>query len=341
MNPPFPVMRLDEWKAKAAAGEAPTDVILRKSYVTELVKDEDAQKPMTICISCSDRDRDRDKVEATGCRLDNFLKNPVVMWAHMYRDLPIAKAPRTWIEAPRILSQPEFAPYDLVPLAKSVEGLLRGGFLNAASIGFRPLAHLYNDEARGFDFNEWEQLEYSIVPVPANAGALVVARSMGIDTEPLKAWAEKVLDEWHEGPGLWLPKSKVEEVFQELSTRKSVTLPEGFEFREDGTLVLPKGTKQLELQIANGEGVSEKHVVTFDQVVTTAKDTITFEDTPGAEPPAATPEDVIQFDFGEPEQPSEDCIELDCSLEELGTVITSAVNDVVSRRMTEYTGRLD
>ena len=60
-------------------------------------------------------------------------------------------------------------------------------------MGFKPKKWVYNEERRGVDFAEQELLEFSIVPVPANAECLVEARAAGIDVEPLRAWAEKTL----------------------------------------------------------------------------------------------------------------------------------------------------
>ena len=44
------------------------------------------------------------------------------------------------------------------------------------------------------DFEKQELLEFSIVPVPANADCLVEARAAGIDVEPLREWAAKTLE---------------------------------------------------------------------------------------------------------------------------------------------------
>ena len=46
------------------------------------------------------------------------------------------------------------------------------------------------------DFQQQELLEFSIVPVPANADCLIEARSAGIDVEPLREWAAKTLEQF-------------------------------------------------------------------------------------------------------------------------------------------------
>jgi hypothetical protein len=76
-------------------------------------------------------------------------------------------------------------------------------FLHAVSVGFQPKKYEFVQAAvdaerarhSGINFLQQELLEYSAVPVPANPNALAVARSAGIDTTPLKQWAERALDE--------------------------------------------------------------------------------------------------------------------------------------------------
>jgi HK97 family phage prohead protease len=87
----------------------------------------------------------------------------------------------------------EFPPKGVFPLADTVYELVKGGFLNACSVGFRADKWSYNEERGGVDFLEQQLLEWSICPVPANPQALIEARAAGIDTTLVKDWAEAVL----------------------------------------------------------------------------------------------------------------------------------------------------
>src|SRR5208282_2406240 len=72
-----------------------------------------------------------------------------------------------------------------------------GGFLNATSVAWLPREWKFSeDRARpgGVDFSKVELLEVSQVPVPALPTALATARRCGIDTRPIFAWAERMLD---------------------------------------------------------------------------------------------------------------------------------------------------
>ena len=95
-------------------------------------------------------------------------------------------------------------------MADTVLAMMRAGFLSGVSVGFQPKRMAYNEERRGVDFLEQELLEFSVVPVPANAVCLVEARAAGVDVEPLRAWAAKILDRL--GPEERVVKTRIGEV---------------------------------------------------------------------------------------------------------------------------------
>jgi HK97 family phage prohead protease len=67
---------------------------------------------------------------------------------------------------------------------------------SATSVGFNPIKFAFTDDPQrcyGIDFLEQELLEFSCVPVPANADALIEARNAGVDVDQLLAWARGIL----------------------------------------------------------------------------------------------------------------------------------------------------
>ncbi len=130
-----------------------------------------------ILITTNACDRDRDRVMPHGVKLDNYLKNPVVMWGHSYDKPTDAIGKTTNLE---ITDNGIVAGFELRPAANDqdpqnvVRLLWDGGWIRTASIGFRPLIAEPN-EFGGHDFKEWELLEWSVTPVPANAAALRLA----------------------------------------------------------------------------------------------------------------------------------------------------------------------
>lgn len=170
------------------------DAAVRKEFTCEVKEAGDRQLEFTITTDSPDRDQD--VIAADGWDTSNFQKNPVVLFGHDYRSLPVAKAVSLTHGSHGLKAVAEFATADLYPFADTVYRMLKGGFLRATSVGFRPLEYKFSeDDARkgGIDFTKQELLEFSVVPVPANAEALMGAKSAGIDVAPLRSWAKQVL----------------------------------------------------------------------------------------------------------------------------------------------------
>jgi HK97 family phage prohead protease len=174
----------DKWEGKADTG-------LQLTAPAE-VADLD-NRTLRFTISTSSPDRERDIVSVTGWNLANYKNNPVVLWAHDYRQPPIARAVDVQVIGDRLVASAEFVPKALSPFADSIYQLIKAGFLKGTSVGFRPTKWSLNTERGGMDFQEQELLEFSITPVPAHPDALIEARDAGIDVAPLRAWAEETL----------------------------------------------------------------------------------------------------------------------------------------------------
>lgn len=155
-----------------------------------------------FCVSTGDVDRDSDVISQDGWDLSNYRRSPVVLWAHSHSALPIAKCIAIDVEQGRLMASAEFATH---PFAETVYQLLKGGFLRATSVGFRALKYMRNEERGGIDFKQQELLEFSVVPVPANAHALIAASAGGVELEPLREWVQDVIEAW---PGEMRMKGK-------------------------------------------------------------------------------------------------------------------------------------
>jgi HK97 family phage prohead protease len=179
---------------RAAAREKPeiADARVRASFDTE-VKAGDGERSLTFTISTASVDRMGDTIAVNGWQLDQFRKNPVVLWAHDSSSLPVAKAPKIWIEADKLKANAEFTPKGMAKFNDTVFEMYKGGFLSATSVGFAPMKYAFTEDPQrrhGIDFLEQELLEFSAVPVPANAEALIEGRSAGIDIAPVLDWCE-------------------------------------------------------------------------------------------------------------------------------------------------------
>jgi len=149
-------------------------------------------------------DRDGDIITATGWKLDNYLKNPVVLYGHDYGELPVGKATSVIIDPaarqlvidvsfPSIKDiSPEGDPSEHALFVDSIYNLAKLGLLNAVSVGFRGLKVEPILDADGHwtgrRFIEQELMELSIVPVPANANAVAIMRGAKLDEAVIKSF---------------------------------------------------------------------------------------------------------------------------------------------------------
>jgi HK97 family phage prohead protease len=157
----------------------------------------ETERAVDFTISTGSIDRYNSTIAVKGWQTENFQKNSVILWAHDDYIPAIGRAETTRVDGDRLRSRAVFATRDVHPLADTVYALIKAKFINAASVGWIPLKWQFvEDKDRGFgiDYLEQELLEWSVVNIPANPECLVDARSMGIDTKPLTAWAEQVLD---------------------------------------------------------------------------------------------------------------------------------------------------
>ncbi len=151
---------------------------------------------LTFTISSESVDRMGDTIAVDGWQLDAYKRNPVVLWSHDSGGLPVAKSPRVWKERPKLRAETLFTSPGLSAFNDTVLEMYKGGFLSATSVGFVPLKYAFTDDPKrrfGIDFLEQELLEFSLVPVPANAEALIEGKAAGIDIGPMLDWAQGVV----------------------------------------------------------------------------------------------------------------------------------------------------
>jgi HK97 family phage prohead protease len=205
------LLSLKSWKELAEKGEAPKDAVVLVSVDIPDVKQLDQDGNVyRFVISTANPDRDKDIIKADGWRFENYNKNPVVLFGHNYRSLPVATGSPPTVDGDKVLSNADFSATKSDTFAETVRQYVKAKVLRASSVGFDPLKWMYNEERRGYDFVEQELLEWSIVPVPANAEALQLAKDLKLDFEPIKQWAIQALDYWSEEKGVYVPRSVLE-----------------------------------------------------------------------------------------------------------------------------------
>ena len=150
-------------------------------------------------ISTIDPDRAGDVVIPTGIQnAEDYLLNPVVLWAHNRSQFPpIGTCEWLDVQPRRIVAQTRFA--QGVPFAEDLFRLYEQNVLRGWSIGFVPRKARRVPRSNGpasLHVAEWDLLEYSAVPIPENPGALTVALQKGLVRDvTLRDWLALVPDD--------------------------------------------------------------------------------------------------------------------------------------------------
>lgn len=180
-------------------------MLVRKGLTPEDIKIEEGERSIISYISTMCSDRDNEVLLPKGAMLKDYKKNPVVLFCHEHRGLPIGK--NIWIktDSKGLIAKTQYAKHQE---ADNIYNYRKDGFPLAESVGFIPLE--YNTKGEdGWDkaienwiseyekaygnkpddstvsglnriYKKWLLLEYSDVPVPSNPEALQIAISKGI-----------------------------------------------------------------------------------------------------------------------------------------------------------------
>jgi HK97 family phage prohead protease len=136
-----------------------------------------------MTISTADRDRQGTHVHPEGARVDHFLRNPVLMYGHDYTSIPIGTVTELEV-VPGAGMRMRWRWLEGDEFADRVRNAWDQGIVRAASIGFQPLVAKPNRTGE-LDYLEWELLEVSLVPVPANPYAVRQLQALGLPVTTL------------------------------------------------------------------------------------------------------------------------------------------------------------
>jgi hypothetical protein len=219
-----PRLSIEQFKERAKEVGPDFRAIVPKAYSAEVEKasgELEGDRRLQFTISTGSVDRHEDTVNPEGCsNLKSFQKTGVVLWAHDSYLPPIGKPIKAWSEDGKVKSVAEFSPPDLDhPLGRGFGSTVFRYFveqyLKSVSIGFLSSDWQWSEERDwGIDFNKWELLEFSPVPIPANKEALVELAKGGEDLKGIFQWAGKCLDT--SPSGLLVPRKDIEEVYYGL-----------------------------------------------------------------------------------------------------------------------------
>jgi len=155
-----------------------------------------SEKTYRAIASTAALDRDKEVLLPKGVLTENFLKNPVMLFIHNYKQVPVGKVTKIDVTKDAVAFEFSFADTEI---AKEVQSLYDNGFMNAFSVGLYPQKSFWIDEGTPSKFEvtypdgskdvidlgaykekphrivtSWELLEISPVPVPSNPEALLL-----------------------------------------------------------------------------------------------------------------------------------------------------------------------
>lgn len=137
-----------------------------------------------VIISTGQLARDGHIFIAQGAKLDNYRKNPVVLWQHMTEQPPVARAEEVRVDGDSIAARVRFAPVGISAKADEIRGLVKSNIISGVSVGIDPIETEPLDPKKprgGQRVGSWELLEISFCNVPIDTGAGVTARSQRSD----------------------------------------------------------------------------------------------------------------------------------------------------------------
>jgi len=166
--------------------------LLRKQFIFKANSFDDANYIVRGVFSDGNEDRQGEVVDQAGWKLDEYMANPVVLFAHDHWQPAIGKMIELAVNPQgQLAGAIQFAAeeYDF---ARTIYNLYKGGFMRAFSVGFENLVYEIDQEKDVVMLKENKLYEVSCVNVPANAMALAMQK--GIDMSSVLAAKKKAIE---------------------------------------------------------------------------------------------------------------------------------------------------
>lgn len=275
--------------------------MLKKTKLfTHAVKSIDEEKRQaTFVISTDEKDRMGEVVEQSW-DLENYKKNPIVLFGHDPSKPGYVVGRATEIVADKdgdkniTLGKVQFADEGTSDDADTVWKLVKQGILRTVSVGFIPHTFKTLDDDNETDvLADNELLEFSIVPIPANPSAVALAMNDGSIEEK----DAKFMLKTYKAEASYLEKS----LCGIMSAKKT-----------DATTINDKGEKAMtdediaKIAEAVGVAVSEAIAPKLDEILEKVSTDNGDEETPDEEPNDEPEEMANEPVADEPEDDDED-----------------------------------
>ncbi len=164
----------------------PPEGLITKQIDFTVTKIDEENRVIDFVGSDETEDRAGDILRVAGWDTKEYMKNPVFLFAHNYRDLPVGKAidVNPDLGSKQLRFKIQFPSADEYAFGNTVYKMYRGGYIRAVSVGFKPIASEERRDANnnlmmGRDYTKQQLLELSAVSVPCNPNALMTGVGKG------------------------------------------------------------------------------------------------------------------------------------------------------------------
>ena len=209
--------------------------MLKKLFNTKIKEIDEKENSIRFIFSTDDEDRHGEIVDQKGWDVNDFMKNPVVLFAHDHHQPAVGQVTELKLNEDSNLEGVIKFAVDEYDFAKTLFNLYKGKFMRAVSAGFMNTKYEIDEDEDTFTLKENTLLEISMVNVPANSMAL--AKSAGIDISSI----EKLMDE--RKTKVVLKDADIERIGKEISTNLNKNLNKGL--ANTTKVETPKGKSKI------------------------------------------------------------------------------------------------
>ena len=148
---------------------------LNSSFETKALKKGSKSLKIAGYANTTAKDRSGDVVtaEAWAKGVENFRRNPVMLYQHKH-DTPIGRIDKIQVDKKGIFVEGSVS--DAAEKLHGIQTLIKDGALKSFSVGFRVKDGKYNREDDSMTITDVELLEISVVSVPCNQDSLFSIR---------------------------------------------------------------------------------------------------------------------------------------------------------------------
>jgi len=209
--------------------------MLKKLFNTKVKEIDEKENSIRFIFSTDNEDRHGEIVDQKGWDLNEYLKNPVVLFAHDHYQPAVGQVTELRLNEDSNLEGVIKFAVDEYEFAKTLFNLYKGKFMRAVSAGFINKKYEIDEENDTFTLKENTLLEMSMVNVPANSMAL--AKSAGIDVSSI----EKLMEE--KKTDIVLKDEDIEKIGKEISININKNLNKGLANTTE--VETPKGKSKI------------------------------------------------------------------------------------------------